>query len=88
MAFSPDGRSLYVTNFGSDSVSQYDVGAGGALAPKVPATVPANRTPVGIAVTPLPRVPISKDECKNGGWRNFPQFKNEGQCIALVNRGP
>jgi hypothetical protein len=31
--------------------------------------------------------PTSKDECKNGGWRNFPQFKNEGLCIAFVQGG-
>jgi hypothetical protein len=24
--------------------------------------------------------PTSKDQCKNGGWRNYPQFKNQGQC--------
>ena len=36
-----------------DSVSQYDVGAGGALAPKSPATVAAGRsTPSGVAVSP------------------------------------
>jgi hypothetical protein len=27
-------------------------------------------------------------QCKGGGWRNFPQFKNQGQCIAFVNHGP
>ncbi len=32
--------------------------------------------------------PTSKDQCKNGGWRNYPQFTNQGQCIALVNHGP
>jgi hypothetical protein len=32
--------------------------------------------------------PASKEECKNGGWRNFPQFENQGQCIAFVNHGP
>jgi hypothetical protein len=32
--------------------------------------------------------PASKEECKHGGWRNFPQFKNQGQCIAFVNHGP
>jgi hypothetical protein len=30
--------------------------------------------------------PTNKDQCKNGGWRNYPQFKNQGQCIAFVNR--
>ena len=32
--------------------------------------------------------PASKEECKNDGWRNFPQFKNQGQCLAFVERGP
>ena len=33
-------------------------------------------------------VPSSKDQCRNGGWRNYPQFKNVGQCVAFVNHGP
>ena len=45
-------------------------------------------SPEGIAVSPAAQVPASKDQCKHGGWRNFPQFKNQGQCIAFVNRGP
>jgi DNA-binding beta-propeller fold protein YncE len=28
VAVSPDGRSVYVTNFSGDSISQYDVDAG------------------------------------------------------------
>ena len=33
-------------------------------------------------------VPTSKDQCKNGGWRNFGStFKNQGQCVAFVQRG-
>jgi hypothetical protein len=35
-----------------------------------------------------PPVPTSKDQCKNGGWRDYPQFKNQGQCIKFVNHGP
>ena len=31
--------------------------------------------------------PISKDQCKNGGWRNFPQFKNQGDCVSFVATG-
>ena len=31
-------------------------------------------------LTPLTR----KEQCKNGGWRNF-GFKNQGQCIRFVN---
>jgi hypothetical protein len=33
--------------------------------------------------------PMSKDECKNGGWATFtdPSFKNQGDCISYVNNG-
>jgi hypothetical protein len=34
-------------------------------------------------------LPTSKDQCKNGGWRGFGDtFKNQGQCVAFVERGP
>ena len=29
--------------------------------------------------------PTSVDQCKNGGWRQFNCFKNQGECIAFVN---
>ena len=45
---SPDGRSVYVANGFSDNISQYDVGAGGALAPKSTATVGAGDGPDGV----------------------------------------
>lgn len=33
--------------------------------------------------------PLTKDECKKGGWQNFPgfNFKNQGDCIQFVNTG-
>lgn len=34
-----------------------------------------------------PPAPTSKAQCKDGGWQQF-GFKNQGQCIAFVNRGP
>lgn len=40
-----------------------------------------------LAFTPLP---TSKDQCKNGGWQRFSfpsSFKNQGDCIQLVNTG-
>jgi hypothetical protein len=40
-----------------------------------------------IAFTPLP---TDKGQCKNDGWRNFSfpyTFKNQGDCIQLVNTG-
>jgi hypothetical protein len=40
-----------------------------------------------IVIHDAPALPTSKDQCKNDGWRNFPQFKNQGQCVAFVERG-
>lgn len=35
-----------------------------------------------------PVVPLTKDECKKGGWMNFtdPSFKNQGQCVSFVEK--
>jgi hypothetical protein len=37
-----------------------------------------------IVVHDAPPFPTSKDQCKNGGWRNFPGFKNQGDCVSFV----
>jgi hypothetical protein len=31
--------------------------------------------------------PSAKDQCKNGGWKNFtnPTFKNQGRCVSYMN---
>jgi hypothetical protein len=41
----------------------------------------------GVVVVDAPAVPTSKDQCKNGGWHNFPGFKNEGDCVSFVATG-
>jgi hypothetical protein len=40
-----------------------------------------------LVVTDAPPFPTSKDQCKNGGWRNFPGFKNQGDCVSFVATG-
>ena len=40
-----------------------------------------------ITVRDAPNVPASKQQCKHGDWRNFPDFKNEGQCVSFVATG-
>ena len=35
------------------------------------------------ASAPRP-LPTSKDECQNGGWKRFPGFRNQGQCVSFV----
>jgi hypothetical protein len=32
-------------------------------------------------------LPTSKDQCKNGGWRDFGVFKNQGACVSFVATG-
>jgi hypothetical protein len=40
-----------------------------------------------LVVVDAPPLPTSSDQCKNGGWRNFPGFKNEGDCVSFVATG-
>jgi hypothetical protein len=35
-----------------------------------------------------PKQPVTKDECKNGGWRSFAGFRSQGECVAFVQRQP
>ena len=34
-----------------------------------------------VKIAPLP---TSRDQCKNGGWRIFGVFKNQGDCVSFV----
>lgn len=92
IAISGDGKSIYAANVGDNTVSQYSVDAEGALRPRSPPTLAAGINPIEIAVSPVARLPTTKGQCKHGGWRNFQQFKNQGDCVAFVathgNNGP
>jgi hypothetical protein len=68
-----------------------------ALSERVPSTSPPNCFAPGPVSGPFrvfgdiivrPAFPTSKEQCKNDGWRDFAQFKNQGQCVAFVERGP
>jgi hypothetical protein len=37
-----------------------------------------------IVVHDAPALPTSKEQCTNGGWRNFTGFKNQGHCVSFV----
>src|SRR5579859_3595201 len=60
IARSPDGRTLYVANGASRSVSVLDIGANPA-APRVIATIPVSGYPHGLAVTPDGRYVVVAD---------------------------
>ncbi len=48
----------------------------------------SDHDPVIVGLDLFRSYPISKDECKKGGWRTFtdPTFRNQGQCVSWVNR--
>jgi hypothetical protein len=31
-----------------------------------------------------PQLPTTKAQCQNNGWKTFPGFKNQGDCISYV----
>jgi hypothetical protein len=37
-----------------------------------------------LVVVDAARLPISKDQCKRGGWQSFGVFKNQGDCVSFV----
>jgi probable HAF family extracellular repeat protein len=48
--------------------------------------------PRAFLMTPVIRVPRTKDECKKGGWADLARaigtaFKNQGDCVSYVNTG-
>lgn len=42
---------------------------------------------IGGCTPPPPPSPTSKKQCRDDGWSSFATFKNQGQCIAFVDRG-
>jgi hypothetical protein len=74
-----------VTNEFDATISQYDIDPlTGTLSAKTPPVVSTGQFPGPIAATPSPRVPTRKDQCTTGGWHNYPQFKNQGDCVSFV----
>ena len=82
IAITPDGTRAYVTDIISRTVSVIDTATN-----TVVATSPIEE-PFGIAITPAPQAPTSKEQCKNGGYLKFGPpagpFKNQGQCVSYV----
>ena len=35
-------------------------------------------------MTFTPAAPTSADQCKNGGWKSYGVFKNQGDCVSFV----
>jgi hypothetical protein len=41
----------------------------------------------GYVVVDAPPLPTSKKQCKQGGWRSFGVFKNQGDCVSFMVTG-
>jgi len=66
------------------------------LVPDPPSTCPPNDvvyaaldtiTSGELTVHDATATPTSKDQCKNGGWKTFGVFKNQGDCVSFVATG-
>jgi hypothetical protein len=54
------------------------------LYPDYPDHVASTFTLQDFTVIDAHRLPTSKDQCKNGGWRTYGVFKNQGDCVSFV----
>ena len=82
LAVTPDGRSVYVVGDNGlvglvGHASQYDVGAGGRLSAKTPATVTAGNRPAGVAVSPA--AAQAEKPGKGCGDKNH-VHRRQGEC--------
>jgi hypothetical protein len=55
--------------------------------PELFSTLGGPLTSGDLTVTDAPSLPTSTEECKNGGWRSFGVFKNQGDCVSFVATG-
>jgi hypothetical protein len=37
-----------------------------------------------IVIVDAPTLPVSTDQCRNGGWQSYGIFKNQGDCVSFV----
>jgi hypothetical protein len=63
------------------------------LPPESTTTPTTESTTTSSGTVKVPRTPSTKDECKNGGWRDLVDsegrpFPNQGQCVSFVERHP
>jgi hypothetical protein len=83
--------TLRVVDGQPDSVEVYFPGGGDPTDCSITGLTPSGFggtvTSGDIAVVDAPPLPTSKEQCKNGGWRNYPGFRNQGDCVSFVATG-
>jgi hypothetical protein len=68
---------------GSDKIHIEQAGADPTCSP-TEADIPINGN---IVVHDAATLPTIKDQCKNGGWRTYGVFRNQGDCVSFVATG-
>jgi hypothetical protein len=53
----------------------------------VPSEVFAPTVSGDITITDAHPLPTATHQCKNGGWRAYGVFKNQGDCVSFVATG-
>lgn len=72
---------------GTPDVIAADITLGGSPQDCSPLIQPARTGAVlsgDIVVVDTPRLPTAKQQCKDGGWRNYGVFRNQGDCVSFV----
>jgi hypothetical protein len=73
---------------GADTIRVWSSSPGSSTSCSIPLTTPETATLTdGRAVVFDAPVPTSIRQCLNGGWRNYPQFRNLGDCVSFVETG-
>ena len=88
IAFDASGN-LYVANFAEHSIHKFSPAGVEQLPVFISTGLDPRSRPRDLVIVPLgaaPTAPTVKEECKEDGWQSF-DFKNQGDCIQLVNTG-
>jgi sugar lactone lactonase YvrE len=85
IAFDASGN-LYVANFAQSNIHKFSP-AGEDLGVFASTGLVTPRDLVIMPKGAAPTAPTIKAECKEDGWQSFDVFKNQGDCIQLLNTG-
>jgi hypothetical protein len=82
----PDSSGLGAPTLGAGIQDPYTGGTAAQTADGGSAWVSLINTGIDLAFETyvIPAAPTSTAQCKNGGWRTFGTFKNQGDCVSSV----
>jgi hypothetical protein len=79
--------SVKITDAGSTGDTMEAYPTPGGCPSQLPQYVPIVFSGDIVVVDAQP-LPTSKDQCKNGGWKTYGSFRNQGDCITFVIHQP